>query len=118
MREIETLIVAMAQNNPTWGYLRIKGALKNLGHTVARTTIATILARHGIEPARQRKTTWKDFLNTHWRVLAATDFFTVEVWSPTGLVRFYVLFVIDLATRRVHIVGISSRDPAAIGWRR
>ena len=51
-------------------------------------------------------------------MLAATDFFTVDLWSPTGLVRFYLLFVIDLATRRVHIAGISSEDPAAIGWRR
>ena len=108
MREIEALIVRMAHDNPNWGYLRIKGALKNLGHTVARTTIANILARHGIEPAPERKTTWKQFLSAHLRVLTATDFFTVEVWSPTGLVRFYVLFVIDLATRRVHIAGISS----------
>ena len=51
MREIEALIVRMAHDNPTWGYLRIKGALQNLGHRVARTTIANILARHGIEPA-------------------------------------------------------------------
>ena len=108
MREIEALIVRMAHDNPTWGYLRIKGALQNLGHRVARTTIANILARHGIEPAPERKTTWKQFLSAHLRVLTATDFFTVEVWSPTGLVRFYVLFVIDLATRRVHIAGISS----------
>ena len=108
MREMETLIVRMAHDNPNWGYLRIKGALKNLGHTVARTTIANILARHGIEPAPQRKTTWKEFLKAHFDVLAATDFLTVEVWQPTGLVRFYVLFIIDLATRRVHIAGISS----------
>ena len=108
MREIEALTVRMAHNNPNWGYLRIKGALQNLGHIVARTTIANILARHGLEPAPLRKTTWKKFLETHWDVLAATDFFTVEVWSPTGLVRIYVLFVIDLATRRVHIAGISS----------
>ena len=108
MRETEVLIVRMAHDNPTWGYLRIKGALKNLGHTVARTTIANILARHGIEPAPERKTTWKEFLKAHFDVLAATDFLTVEVWQPTGLVRFYVLFVIDLATRHVHIAGISS----------
>ena len=57
MREIEALIVRMAHDNPGWGYLRIKRALKNLGHTVARTSIVNILARHGIEPAPQRKTT-------------------------------------------------------------
>ena len=51
MREIEALTVRMAHDNPNWGYVGIKGALKNLGHTVARTTIANILARHGIEPA-------------------------------------------------------------------
>ena len=70
MRELEVLIVRMAHDNPTWGYLRIKGALKNLGHTVARTTIANILARHGIEPAPERKTTWKEFLrliSTCWQ---------------------------------------------------
>jgi len=108
MREIEALIITIAQNNPGWGYLRIAGALKNLGHIVARTTIANVLAKHCIEPGPQRKTTWKQFLETHWDVLAATDFFSVEIWSPTGLVRFYALFVIDLATRRVHIAGISS----------
>jgi transposase InsO family protein len=93
-----------------WGYLRIAGALKNLGHNVARTTIANVLARHGIEPAPERKTTWKQFLKQHWDVLAATDFFTVEVWRPLGLVRYHVLFVIELATRRVHIAGIA-HDP-------
>ena len=64
--------------------------------------------RHGLEPAPERKTTWKKFLEMHWDVLAATDCFTVEVWSPIGLVRFYVLFVLDLGTRRVHIAAISS----------
>ena len=108
MREIEALIITIAQNNPGWGYLRIAGALKNLGHIVARTTIANVLAKHCIEPGPQRKTTLKQFLETHWDVLAATDSFSVEIWSPTGLVRFYALFVIDLATRRVHIAGIPS----------
>ncbi len=91
------------------GTLRIAGALKNPGHIVARTTISNIVASHAIEPMPQiQETTWKEFLNAHWSMLAATDFFTVELWSPTGLVRFYLLFVIDLASRRVHIAGISS----------
>jgi transposase InsO family protein len=105
MHEIEELIVRMATENK-WGYLRIKGALANLGHIVARTTIANVLARHGIEPAPERKTTWKEFLHSHWNVLAATDFFTVEVWQPVGLIRYHVLFVMHIATRRVHIAGI------------
>jgi transposase InsO family protein len=105
MAEIEALIVRMATEN-RWGYLRIAGALANLGHKVARTTIANVLARHGIEPAPERKTTWKQFLKQHWDVLAATDFFTVEIWSLIGLVRYHVLFVMHIATRRVHIAGI------------
>lgn len=79
------------------GYDRIQGALKNLGHKVATTTIANILKRHGIEPAseRSKKTTWKTFLKAHWETFTAADFFTVEVWTIGGLVTFYILFVID-----------------------
>jgi transposase InsO family protein len=106
MCEIEDLIVRMARENRTWGYLRIQGALQNLGYTVARTTIANVLARHGIEPAPGRKSTWAEFLRSHWDVLAAADFFTVEIWSAVGLMRYHVLFVMELATRRVEIAGI------------
>jgi putative transposase len=88
------------------GYTRITGALRNLGYTVARTTIANILRRHGLEPSPHRKTIWKQFLAQHWEVVGATDFFTVEVWSAGGLVRYHVLFVVRLATRRVSIAGI------------
>jgi hypothetical protein len=65
-----------------------------LGHEIARTTIANILKRHGIEPApeRNRQTTWKEFLRRHWFQIIATDFFTAEVWTCTGLKRFTVLF--------------------------
>jgi len=75
----------MAEENRSWGYRRIQGALANVGHVVARTTIADILKRHGIEPApeRSRKTTWKEFLKRHWDQIVATDFFTVEVWTCT-----------------------------------
>ena len=66
--EIEQLVVQMAEQNRNWGYRRIQGALSNLGHKLARSTIADILERHGIEPApeRSRKTTWKEFLTQHW----------------------------------------------------
>jgi transposase len=81
--EVEELVVRMAQENRDWGYRRIQGALSNLGHTLARSTIADILERHGIEPApeRSRKTTWKEFLTQHWDLIVAADFFTVEVWT-------------------------------------
>ena len=89
--EIEALVVRMAEENRDWGYRRIQGALSNLGHEIARSTIAEILERHGIEPApeRSRKTTWKEFLSRHWELIVAADFFTVEVWTRRGLQRFH-----------------------------
>jgi transposase len=70
-REVEALVVRMAQENRDWGYRRIQGALSNLGHEMARSTIAEILERHGMEPApeRIRKTTWKEFLSRHWELI-------------------------------------------------
>jgi len=113
--EIRQLVVRMATENRDWGYTRIQGALVNLGHDVGRGTIATILKQHGIEPApeRQKRTTWQEFLKAHWDVLAAADFFTVEVWTAMGLTRYIVFFVIELATRRVHIAGIASEPDSA-----
>jgi transposase InsO family protein len=109
--EIKNLIVRMATENRDWGYRRIQGALANLGHEVARGTIANILKEHGLEPApeRNRKTTWKEFLSRHWEVIVAADFFTVEVWTRSGLTRFLVLSLIDLSTRRVEIAGIATK---------
>src|SRR4029450_5880177 len=101
--EIENLVIRMAQDNREWGYRRILGAISNLGHNLARGTIANILKKHGIEPApeRLRKTTWKEFLTRHWELIVAADFFTVEVWTRRGLQRYIVLFLIELSTRRV-----------------
>jgi hypothetical protein len=109
MRAIAELTVRMARENPRWGYTRIQGALHNVGHRVGRTTIANVLKENGIDPAPERgkRTTWSQFLEAHWNVLAAADFFTVEVWAPRGLITFYVFFVIELATRRIEIVGIT-----------
>jgi putative transposase len=106
---LANLIIRMAEENRSWGYRRIQGALSNLGHNVARTTIANVLKRNGIEPSpeRNRKTTWKEFLRRHWPQIIAADFFTVEVWTCAGLKRFIVLFFIDLSTRRVEIAGIA-----------
>jgi transposase InsO family protein len=111
MREISELIVRMAQENPGWGYTRIQGALANLRHTVGRGTVANVLKRNGIEPApeRSQRTTWSTFLKAHWKVFAASDFFSVEVWTMRGSVRQYVLFVISLSNRMVHIAGITTR---------
>jgi hypothetical protein len=106
---VEALIVRMAQENPTWGYDRIVGALANLGNAVSDQTVGNILKRHGIAPAPQRKQTtrWRDFIRAHMDVLAGTDFFTVEVLTLKGLVTYYVLFFIQLETRRVCLAGIT-----------
>ena len=84
--------------------------MSNLGHQVARGTVANVLQQEGIDPARDRgpRSTWKQFLRAHWQLLAAGDFFTVEVWTALGRVRYHVFFVIRLATRDVHIAGIGS----------
>jgi transposase InsO family protein len=95
----------MAEENPMWGYTRIQGALKNLEHRVGRSTIARILKRHGLPPVPARPTSWQTFLRAHWGAVAGADFFTTEVWTWRGLVTFYTVFVIDLASRRVLIVG-------------
>ena len=106
---VEELVTRMAKENRDWGYRRIQGALSNLGHELARSTVAGILERHGIEPApdRKRKTTWKEFLTQHWDAIVAADFFTVEVWTRKGLQRFVVLFFIELSSRKIEIGGIA-----------
>ncbi len=86
--EIVKLVVRLAKENPCWGYDRIQGALANLGHDISDSTVANILKEHGIEPAPE-----------------AIDFTTLEVWGKNGLVTIYLLFVIELATRRVHFAG-------------
>ena len=106
---IEELVVRLAKENKSWGYDRIAGALANLGHEVADQTIGNILKRHGIPlaPERRKTTSWREFIRSHMDVLAATDFFTTEVWTQGGLVTYYVVFFIHLATRRVHVAGIT-----------
>jgi transposase InsO family protein len=107
--KLEALIVRMARENSGWGYDRIVGAVANLGYTVSDQTVGNVLRRHGIAPAphRSRTMSWKDFLAAHMNVLAATDFFTVEVLKWRGLVTYYVLFFLHLETRRITIAGIT-----------
>jgi putative transposase len=105
LAEIRRLVVRMATENPTWGYTRIQGPLKNVGHRVGRSTIARILKAHGLPPVPERPTSWQTFLRAHWGAIAAADFFTTEVWTWRGLVTYHTVFVIDLASRRVQIVG-------------
>jgi transposase InsO family protein len=108
-------VVAMARDNPSWGYTRLRGALENVGLILGRSTIQRILKAHGIEPAPNRGRTmpWKTFLKAHWGAIAAADFFSVEVLTVGGLVRHLVLFVINLKTRGVHVAGITRQADGA-----
>lgn len=113
--EITQLVLQMVRENPSWGYDRIVGALANLKHQISDQTVGNVLKAHGIDPApeRKRQTTWKTFVDSHWDVLGATDFTTIEVWTKGGLVTFYLLFVMELATRRVHFAGCTPNPDEA-----
>ena len=97
----------MARENSGWGYDRIVGALANLGHRVSDQTVGNVLRRYGIPPAPQRsqQTTWKEFISAHMAVLTGVDFLTVEVLTWRGLGTYYVLFFLQLETRRVTLGG-------------
>jgi putative transposase len=110
--EVVELVLRMARENPGWGYDRIQGALANRGHPISNTWVGSILKAHGVDPVpdRKRQSTWRSFLHAHWDVLASVDFTTIEVWTKCGLVTVYLLFVMELATRRVHFAG-SNANP-------
>ncbi|MCA8976121.1 MAG: integrase core domain-containing protein [Planctomycetes bacterium] len=112
MKTIRKLIVRMATENSSWGYCRIQGEMKKLGHHVARTTIAKALKDSGVPPSPERPTSWRTFLRGNAEVIAATDFFTVDVWTARGLLTHYVLFVIHHATRAVEIAGVTTNPNA------
>ena len=105
MKAIASLILRMATENPGWGDTRIQGALKNLGHGVARSTVAKVLKDNGIAPAPDRPSSWRTFLRAHWGAIAGADFFPSEVWTPRGLITYYTPFVMDLRSRPVHVAG-------------
>src|SRR5215471_17723845 len=109
-KELEDLVMHMAKENRSWGYDRIAGALAELGYDISDQSVGNILKRRGLPtaPERQKTTTWKEFIRTHMAVLWATDFFTTEVWTLGGLVTFYVLFLIKLDTREVHLAGVTA----------
>ncbi len=106
--DIRDLVLKLATENPGWGYTKIRDALRGLKIEIGRSTVASILAEAGIEPApeRSRKPTWKQFLKRHWETLYACDFFSVETVGVFGPVRVLVFFVIELKSRAVHIAGM------------
>ena len=109
--QIVAVVVRLARENPRWGYLRIVGECRNLGVRVSATSVRRILRRHRVGPAPRRGgPTWTQFLRTQARGLLATDFFTVETVSLT---RLYVLFVIEVQSRAVQLVGIAAHPTGA-----
>jgi len=100
------LICRLARENPRWGYLRIVGELKKLDVTVSKTSVATILRRHGLPPAPRRDgPTWSEFLSAQAKGIVAADFFHVDT---VLLRRHYVLFVIELERSVVHVLGFTT----------
>jgi transposase len=105
-KETMELICRLARENPRWGYLRIVGELKKLGVTVSKTSVASVLRRHGLPPAPRREgPTWSEFLSAQAKGIVATDFFHVDT---VLLRRYYVLFVIELERRVVHVLGVTT----------
>ena len=109
--ELRRLILRMATENPTWGYRRIQGELTRLGYTIAPSTVWLLLQRAGIEPAPRRAgLTWRQFLSAPADGIVACDFFHVDT---VLLKRLYVLFMMELSTRRVHVLGVTATPTGA-----
>jgi putative transposase len=108
---VRELVVRLARENPGWGYRRIQGELVGLGITIAASTVWAILREAGIEPAPRRlDASWREFLRRQAASIVECDFLTVDT---VFLKRFYILFFIELASRRVRIAGITANPDGA-----
>src|ERR671933_1381262 len=110
--EVEELVLRLARDNAGWGYSRIHGELTKLGYRLGRSTVRDILQRHRVSPAPERRrqgSTWRAFLRRHQDQIVACDFFTVETLF---LKTIYILFFIEVGTRRVHMAGCTANPTA------
>src|SRR6266487_2122429 len=110
--QLRQVILRLAAENPTWGYRRIQGELTRLGYAIAPSTVWLVLNRAGIDPAPRRAgLTWRQFLSAQAESMLACDFFHVDT---VLLKRLYVLFMMELSTRRVQVLGVTA--DAAGAW--
>jgi len=110
--ELRELVLRLARENPRWGYQRIAGEINGVGYAVSATTVRTLIHAAGLGPAGQRsQLTWREFIRAQAASMIACDFFTVDTVRGS---RLYVLFFIELATRRVHLAGATAHPNA--GW--
>jgi putative transposase len=111
--ELRALVLRLARENPTWGYRRIHGELCRLGYRIGASTVWAILQRAGVDPAPKRSAlTWRQFLRAQAKGVLAVDFSTVDT---VFLQRLYVLFVIEVASRRVHVLGGDAASSRGLG---
>jgi putative transposase len=105
-------VLKLARRNPDWGYDRMASCMDYLGFSISESTVKRILLDHGLLPSPDQKDRieWERFISAHKDVLAATDFFSVELLTEQGLERYMVLFFIDIGTRKVEIAGVT-QDP-------
>ena len=118
--ELAKLVLEMARDNPILGLHATSRCAVQRGHELGRGTIVRTLSDAGLEPApeRTKRPSWSSFLKAQWGAIAATDFFSVEVMTWWGVVRYHVFFVIYLKTRRCRECGCHARPASNLGQER
>ena len=114
-QEVVNLVIRFKEENPRWGYQKIRDQIVYLGHAISKSSVKNILIENGYDPEPDLtvRSTWHEFIKSHWDVLAACDFFSIELLVGRKLVRCTVFFVIELATRKVFYAPIKLQPDGA-----